>query len=190
MFTSELRTLEKETIMETYEQTLKRNLAMCKRVCDDVNIPYRDIVNIKVNTRAKTRWGLCKSLGGDKFEIEISDRLLQPGVSSLALMNTLLHEILHTCYGCMNHGKQWKAYAQRLNNIGYNIKRCTSSAEKNIPEVQLKREYKYKVICNKCGYEYKYMRKGEVIKQIERNPNRHGCRCGRCNSRNLKLITL
>ena len=51
----------------------------------------------------------------------MSARLLEDGP---LLRATLLHELLHTCYGCQNHGKRWKAYAQRVGEaLGVEITR-------------------------------------------------------------------
>ena len=67
-----------------------------------------------------------------------------------ALMNTLIHEYLHTCPKCMNHGKIWQKYARKINEkYHYNIKRTTSSAEKGIKEETEKP--KYIVTCPHCG---------------------------------------
>ena len=61
-----------------------------------------------VNTRAKRRLGCCIRREG-RFTIQVSQSIL--GDPQL-LRATLVHELLHTCYGCQNHGKRWKAYAQ------------------------------------------------------------------------------
>lgn len=135
--------------METREQTLRRNLTICQQVCDQLKIPYREVVSLKVNTTAKRRFGQCRRLENDKFEISISDRLLKEGLSQLTLMNTMLHELLHTCDGCMNHGKLWKSYAARLNNIGYTIERCATSAEMAEAPTD-ESAYRYKVTCCDC----------------------------------------
>lgn len=173
--------------METLEMTLQRNLEIAKHVCDSVNIPYREIVSTKVNKRAKSRWGMCRYVGKEQFEIEISDRLLQPGVSNKALMDTLLHEILHTCKDCMNHGKVWKMYARRLNEIGYDIKCTASAAEKNIKEEPVIRRYRYTVTCERCGHVYKYQRRGSVVQSLQRGSTRCYCSCG-CNKLTLREL--
>lgn len=172
--------------METTTMTLRRNLDTCQHICDTLGIPYREVINIKVNSRAKRRFGQCAEIEPNKFEIEISDRLLQKGVSQLTLMNTMLHELLHTCEGCMNHGRKWKAYAARLNAIGYDVKtRATAAEAAEAPLIG--NPYKYEVTCDRCGSTWKYMKRGAVVKALQRDPN--SCKCG-CGSRDFKLIEL
>ena len=165
--------------METRIQTLERNLETCKKVCDSVHIPYGEVSEIRVNTRAKSFFGRCSYQGNGKYLIEISEMMMK--ARQKELMNTMLHELLHTCKGCMNHGKLWKSYAQRLNDIGYRVE-TTSSYEK----IGIKRppkQYRYKVICEGCGYEWKYQKKGSIIRSIE---NGWGCRCG-CGSTRFRV---
>lgn len=94
-----------------------------------------NIVNWRINTRAKSRWGLCKKLNdGTGFEIQIAHILLvSDDVSEKACKTTIIHEILHTCEGCKGHTGLWKQYAAIMNEkYGYNIKRTTSGAEKGL----------------------------------------------------------
>lgn len=101
---------------------LKKELETCKQMAAESNIQIGKIYDIKINTRAKKRWGLC-SYFSDGFIIEISSSLLQDNVSENALIDTLMHEVLHTVDGCMNHGKKWKECAKIINSrYGLNIK--------------------------------------------------------------------
>lgn len=105
----------------------------CETMAIEANIEIGIISNIKINSRAKRRWGLCTKLADGTFSIEISDQLLKDDVEEDALMNTVMHEILHTVDRCMNHGKKWKECAKIINRTyGMNIKRCTSAEEKRI----------------------------------------------------------
>lgn len=174
----------------TTNTKLEQALKLAKVQCVLCNIPYGNILKIEPNSRAKTRWGQCKKVPGG-FTINISTRLLEDGVDEKSLMNTVLHEVLHTCPDCMNHGAKWKMYAGRLNSkFGYNIKRCTSSEEKGVKVDYHKPEYKYIVKCEDCNLKCYYFRKGEVVKRVMARPYTHGCRCGRCRSGRLTLITL
>lgn len=67
---------------------------------------------VAVNRRAVTRFGCCIRRGGE-YVIELSERLLE--AEERACMQTLAHEVLHTCPGCRNHGALWKEYAARMN---------------------------------------------------------------------------
>ena len=144
---------------------LKKELETCKQMAAESNIQIGKIYDIKINTRAKKRWGQC-SYFSDGFIIEISSSLLQDNVSENALIDTLMHEVLHTVDGCMNHGKKWKECARIINSrYGLNIKTTTSAAEKKIEETE---EYKYILACPKCGYQWKYMRMSRCVKHPER----------------------
>ena len=107
-----------------------------------------------INKRAKTRWGQCKAKSDGTFEIQISERLLKDDrVSETACKETIIHEIVHTCDGCMRHTGKWKEYVSIINSAyGYNIKRTTSSKEKGIDEPVVSGiAPKYMFICRNCG---------------------------------------
>ena len=145
----------------------------CCAICFSFDIPIADEIHLKINTRAKRRWGLCRYISRGVYEIEISDRLLNDDVSEEATFNTMIHELIHTCPDCMNHGKEWKKWADVINrNTNYTIKRTTSCEEKGFKEV--KKSYKYEVKCRDCGAKWHYNRAGNVIKNIR------NCKCPYC----------
>ena len=160
----------------------------CLLDLDAIGIEYGNIVEIKVNTRAKSRWGQCKLLNYEyteyweeyEYSINISDRLLNDNVKVERVKDTIIHEILHTCEGCMNHGEQWKRLADLVNDCYscYNIKRTTSSEEKGIEYIPKK--YKYTLICNECNRKYKYNRMCKALKYIADGNvgGRYKCKCG------------
>lgn len=147
----------------------------CMELLDNLKIPYGKINQWTINTRAKKRWGLCEQYIGDRvFNIEISSRLLADEVTDVALETTILHELLHSCKGALNHGDTWQYYANKVNRAyGYNIKRCTSATEKGIEVVP--EEHKYAVECPKCGKVWYYDRLCKIVK----TPNRFFCK--KCN---------
>ena len=126
-------------------------MANCLNKLDAIGIEYGRIVSVSINTRAKRRWGQCKQVNG-RYEISISSRLMSEDVALIHLETTVIHEILHTCKGCMNHGMTWKNLAEKVNRAyGYNIKRTTSSEEKGIEEIPVVRKIKHKFVCMNCG---------------------------------------
>jgi len=150
--------------------------AMCMDMLDDLNIPYGNVLEIVINTRAGKRWGQCKKISSG-YSININADLLREENDEAGLINTLLHELLHTCPNCMNHGECWKRYAAMINRrYGYDVKRTSSAEEKGvvIRNVGRKEEYKYFCKCEKCGYVWRYKRMCETV----RNPGKyqhHGC---------------
>lgn len=104
------------------KQELDALLAELSAQLRELGIPLGKHIapQVEVNTRAQRRLGCCVCREG-RFTIQVSARLLE---DAPLLRATLLHELLHTCYGCQNHGKRWKAYAQRVGEaLGVEITR-------------------------------------------------------------------
>ena len=138
------------------------------------------INSVTVDTRAKKRWGLTRKNPDGTFDININVSLLYDTTDDWATKNTVAHEILHTVKGCFDHKALWQEYANRMNAAyGYNIKRCTSFAEKGLEPVGRIRneEYKYTLTCTCCGGKHYYKRLSKAVQHPE------WFRCGRCNGK-------
>ena len=158
---------------------LQKEFSNCINMMDKLNIDYGNIVEVKVNTRAKRRWGQCghNIVGREStgkpiyvYKINISSLLLDEKVPVEALYDTIIHEILHTCPGCFNHGYEWKKRADVVNKeLGYDIKRCSSAEEKGIDDSIIKDYHKPKYIvrCKKCGREVGKARKCSMVDHPE-----------------------
>lgn len=148
---------------------------MCKKELDALNIPYSKNMEFKVNNRLRTTWGRC-TRRQNRYTVEISGRVLKEGVPLETVKTILIHEILHTCNNCMNHGALWKNYATRVNNTyGYNIKRVNDSTEYKCDSYfNAKKEYKHMLECTKCGA--KFYRTRETV--VTKNPSKYRCECG------------
>ena len=150
----------------------------CMQELRDIGIEYGCVCEWKINTRAVNRWGQCVSLGHGYYSINISARLLADNVSDKAVKTTILHELVHTCEGCMNHGKEWKRIADEVNKAyGYNIKRTTSSEEKGVERVKPN----YIVACPCCGTQWRYVRMAKMVQ----HPNLY--RCGKCHKELVRI---
>lgn len=113
-------------------KNLEEYAIRCMEELDAIGIEYGNIVEVKANTRAKKRWGQCKAIPGG-YSINISVALLDERNNEQGLKETIIHELLHSCKGCMNHGEKWKRLAQKVNRAyGYNIKRCSSAEDKGV----------------------------------------------------------
>lgn len=75
---------------------LNTYVVQCKQDLNLLGIPYGNVHRWEINTRAKSRWGLCKYLKGGDFVISIAQMLLEDGVDEQALKDTIVHELLHT----------------------------------------------------------------------------------------------
>ena len=143
-----------------------------------IGIPVsKDIEDIVINTRAKSRFGACKvkknKLGKKSFVIEISDEVI--GCETKELSTIIVHELLHTCNGCFNHGKKWKLYCDLVEDtLGYKITRTQNYNKLGLDKPESKEEIKYIVKCKECGQEFPRKRMCNLVKYPERY------RCGKC----------
>ena len=125
--------------------------------------------HVRINSRAATRFGCCKYEGGRQI-IEVASRIADGPEESCR--ETLAHEVLHTCWGCRNHGKRWKEYAGRMNlAYGYHISRTSTNEKMGVEE---ERPYKYLLRCESCGAEFKRLR----ASALTREPGSYHCKCG------------
>lgn len=142
--------------------------------------PARNISGICENRRAKKRLGCCKlEKNGLRrtFRIEISTVLAE--ASDKVLKQVILHELLHTCPGCFNHGEKWKKLAEQVNYAyGYCIQRLSTPEELGMAAMEREGQrlvYKYRIRCKKCGTASYRMRKSRVVEK----PQKYRCaKCG------------
>lgn len=170
--------------MESKTEKLNRIAQDCIKDLNGIGIKTGRVLAFEVNTRAASRWGQCKKTPNG-YIININAVLLDERNGDEGLINTLYHELLHTCADCMDHGEKWKRYAAQVKaRLGYNIKRTSSADEKLSAEMQAeeaRRESerrahskKYIIKCEKCGSELYRATFSKVIQSPELY------RCGRC----------
>ena len=136
-------------------------------ICVKLNIPLGKIGEVKINRRAKKRWGCCKRVGDAPFTIEVNECLCD-GKHDEALLNTLLHEYIHTVKGCQNHGAEWKRWASVVSeNTPYDISRTKSYEEMGFKPDTVKAKYRLK--CVNCGKIINRNRMSDFV----RHPNRY-----------------
>lgn len=148
--------------------------ALCRELAEQLaalKIPVSNKIapEVRVNSRAKRRLGCCYAQDGG-YVIEVSAGLLE---DRERLRQTLVHELLHTCPGCRNHGERWKSYARRVNEAwGMEIRRLAPAEG---PTEPLRREkVKYILQCTRCGREFPRSRMSKAVKY----PGRYRCPCG------------
>ncbi len=125
--------------------------------------------HVAVNTRARTRFGCCRSRGG-RHTIEVAALLLEG--SEHNLRQVLAHEVLHTCPGCANHGKSWKRWAALMSAAyGYDIRRTDSHESLGVADP---RPARYLVVCSRCGSRIPRMKRSPLVT----HPERYRCKCG------------
>ena len=168
-------------------KNLNRLYLECEEELKRINMDFsKYIVNVSANGRLRTTLGICHyDYRTGRYAIQINPALLADNVDDMEVKDTIIHEMLHTCPGCMSHGWEWKRRADRVNRmLGYHVSRCASTKDLLEAGVKDMREsYKYALECVDCGNQFKYRRWCTSLE----NPSRY--RCGKCHGE-LKTVCL
>ena len=160
-----------ETLIYDY---IDRAAVVLEECCDYFERPTIEEVNIGKGT---SYWATVKKLKNSNFSIRVSKMFNSVDEDKFndRLMSTMIHELIHTIPGCMNHQAPFKKVAAMVNRVypQYKVQRCARSSEYGVP-VEVK-EYKYLVTCHKCGAEWKYKRAPNVWKQINKKHSSFTC---------------
>lgn len=131
----------------------------------------------RFSSRMKKRLGHCERIGRDTYEIVINEDYFKQA-SDKIVINTIMHEHIHSIPGCMNHKEKFKMVGNIVNNrFGYNIQRCTNTQG----EYDYSQAYKYKFICTECDASWRYIRRPKFAKNLSK------CICPHCKTHTIKL---
>ena len=150
----------------------------------NINVEKNRIIEIKINTRSKKRYGCCKKISKEKYLLEVSEWVMD--LNEDIIKNTIMHEIIHCLPRCNNHGENFKKYAELINEkLGYNVKR-TGNKQKdfiksNLEYIEKPVKYKYQIVCDNCNQRFLRQR---IVKIFTRK-----YRCGKCGGK-FKIINL
>lgn len=174
-----------------------------KSIKIDITNPLVGDIDIRFSKGNPKRYGCCKqedpdkdyyhivrkgkniSIKYDRFKkhhIEISKWVMS--LNDEIIKNTIMHEIIHCFPGCNNHQGTFKSYANYINQkLGYDISRLGNREadyrKSNIEYNKKTVNYKYKIICQKCGQVfYRQRMKKNLIKHY---------RCSKCGGK-LELL--
>ncbi len=131
------------------ESMIEQSFFDCCDLLDSIGLHVqRDkLLELRVSSRLKSVWGKCCSKPNG-FIITINASLLKESVPPESLQETMLHELLHSITPGDHHGGKWARNAARVRReLGIDIKRCASQAEKQAKLA----EPKYICQCEKCG---------------------------------------
>jgi len=146
---------------------------------NEVKKLMRKVIEVKISPRAVRRLGVCKYENGNCI-IEVSKHLFR--VDDKEMINTLIHEILHTFKDTKGHNYKWKWYAKRISdNTEYKIERTGTSEALTIDD------YNYLITCVKCGSKIK---RHKISKRLITSCSHNSCYCTRCNGRDFKIVDL
>lgn len=170
--------------MKNFQELIDKAISICDSVNDKVGytaIDYYKDIKWEVSNRLKRCWGkttikMLPTVTGNTItgcRIKISDLLLADNLSDAAALNTIIHEILHTCPNGNSHTGKWKKMADLINKYypEYCIKKSTTYNEKGI---ESNRKPKYVFKCTSCGQIVNYYRNCNFVKYTS------NYRCGIC----------
>lgn len=146
----------------------------CTNELDLIGINYTLPKRWESSKRLTWKYGYCKiSLFRNKPTIEkivISERLLDERIPEHILKDTIIHELIHTCDGCYDHGSKFQSIARQINNAyGYLIETRVNDADhKIVSSIYKPKERKYKISCPTCGKTWGYKIKSKAYKYPEK----------------------
>ncbi len=146
---------------------------------NEVKKLMRKVVEVKISPRAVRRHGVCRYENGNCI-IEVSKHLFR--VDDKEMINTLIHEILHTFKDTKGHNYKWKWYAKKISdNTEYKIERTGTSEALTIDD------YNYLITCVKCGNKIKRHR---ISQRFINSCSKKSCYCTKCHGQDFKIIDL
>lgn len=112
-------------------EELKKMVDTIRKDMRKVKIPCGKIKEIKI-AQKNARYYASTDINNDgTYTITFSGMALYAGKQSL--INTIFHELCHTCIGAYNHGKKFKKYGNMVyKNFGYKIETLSTKEEKEI----------------------------------------------------------
>lgn len=110
-------------------EELKNLVLQIRKDMRKVKIPCGKIKEIKI-ARKNAKYYASTDINSDcTYTITFSGKSLYAGKQSL--INTIFHELCHTCIGAFNHGKKFKKYGDIVyKNFGYKIETYSTKEEK------------------------------------------------------------
>ena len=157
------------------QEFLDNLLEECQTICISAGINIGNIYSISINEKLCRVWGRCVPIGNRlSFLIELNKDLLKESVPITAIKSVILHELCHTVPDGHGHKKGWKDAAEKLKPFGFQMHRCSSPDELDVPE-KSNEEYKYVFRCRGCGNLVKRFKASKFV----RNYSHYRCAlCG------------
>lgn len=162
IFLEKVSTSELESSSRQAENDLKKTYNEAVDILKQCNIPYGKVLSVQWMKSNAVNWGKCRrNPNSNEFMIWINP-IFKKASDRSGILQTMLHELIHTCPGCFNHGSQWKRYASIVNAAtGLHVSRTTSAESLNLAEVRLQNA-KYVLKCTN-GHLIVYNRKTKAV---------------------------
>ncbi len=123
---------------KTMDNNTKQLFERAIKMCQDAGVPISENITFGLDS-AESRHGVCKyNRRTGACQITISKYL----VNEDDKLNTILHELCHSCADGHNHGYGWQCHAHKIYKA-YNIvlTRCSSKAHTKVDIAHSRRQY-------------------------------------------------
>lgn len=155
-------------------QEIEKCIRKANEVLYSIDNKYKPpiITDIKIS-KARSFFGQIRKKG-DVYTLKISNMIDEADEQhrETLLMSVVIHELIHTCPKCFNHGYEFKYWCYKVNRRypEYHIVTKTDGKEYGIKEDE--KHARWYVECEKCHKHYNYERKPRV------DLKRCHCKCG------------
>ena len=144
--------------IDLIKEYVEKCSGMISKCFPDFKKPQFDSIKI---TRARSFWGSVYAKPNGCYELKISnvfDEIKDKDLFSKRLTSCVVHEIIHTLPGCMNHGKNFKARCNVFNEMfpGFDVQTRTAMCNYGVRSEPKK--VKFRMIGEKCYKSWDYMR--------------------------------
>lgn len=136
--------------------------------------------DVKLSNRSKKMFGCCKSYNDNFYGITINENYLRTAKPE-NIHELIMHEVIHSLNGCMNHGYAWKSVAAKVNRV-YNFKtieRLATSQEYD--DNYLNSQYKHRITCDGCHKTWGWLNYSSKVRACIKGK----CTCKRCGSKSF-----
>ena len=157
-------------------ERMNRLSKVAMSILDEVGVEYTTPVKWALS-KATTTWGTCQMkknpiTGEYDYSIRISLMTLDESRSDDKVLDTIIHELIHTVKGCMNHQSGFKNAAWKVMNAHpeFNISRCQSFEDSGLSREAIQSYKKtpkitYRVKCVMCGRTFEYHKQNGLVYQ-------------------------
>ena len=174
---------------------LEKEMRECLKIIEDLGIPtHNEKVRyiVEINKKPTKYLGLCTRISNNPitFEIKFNGPYFKVA-NPQDVHDTIMHEILHTLPGCMNHGKFWQRAAKTIESFEskYTITRLGNCEEY---KELYQDSSKYVITCRTCGKKFYYRKRSKIVNRIIEakllgDNTQTGAFCPYCKSNNFSI---
>jgi len=165
----------------------------CARLVAALGYPelLRNHYVVEFSTRRVKNFGSCQKVANGEYKIILNKYYVELA-SPEHVHNTIVHEVIHSVTGCMNHQYKWKYVARQVNakyqftpieRLGHDENYYNNYSR---AKSQTRYPYKYRVICEGCDTSWKYKKKSHIVQVAPLGR----CTCPHCKSKKFRVETI